>query len=650
MKSNRALLGITLGTLGLNAQANTDPATWLWVDSSENANQATSTTHNAHFTRDGTPISLTNINERLNQGLLESFYAEVPEGVKVRQALLDNTFNNISVKPDFAGTVAARVSFLNEGAGYRNSLGYFLFPTATPPTADTIDNIEHVVIFPNASKQGSGGGLTQGDQVDLKINIPAGYTLGFFIASNHWNGWYGGQKSNFLFDQPFYTLPELNPTVGLGNKYHVIFRDTLSQADDLSDIGFFAYGFEDIKTSGGDKDFNDLIFHVEVTPYSGIDNLEKAFKVTSVKDTQFAKQGKIAFEDNWPVKGDYDFNDAVIAYDLTKIVTTQEVTTEGTTETVDVISSLAIKYDIEAIGATYRNGIGLTLPNITLDNIESLYLTKIHQGNTIAKYSFEDGAFGTNTVSTFGYPDYTYPLILESEDNRVIITLAENLFEELSVYQPGEPLAESVTCMFNTSYDPGIACPTNTTANSWELEVTFKQESDTWVAADSALTHINYDHFMFATEKGNPAEAMVLHRFERIHSDFDWFRLWQEAMQPGASWVGPGRNLEIHLSEFSGTQWFESAGSFRDLGPSYSAIYAVDADLNAPFNVTDQRLPWVLDLPIDWLHPVESRDMNDAYPTFVDWLTTPELHTDWYKEQRNNEYIYSRQEGQNNAQ
>lgn len=650
MNTNKALLGIALGILGLNAQANTDPSTWLWVDSSDDVEKPTSTSHNIHFTRDGVPLSLVNINERLNQDLLDSFYTDVPEGIKVRQELLDNTFNNISVKPDFTGVVEARVSFLNEGAGYRNSLGYFIYPTATPPTKENIADIEHVVIFPNASKVGSGGGLLQGDQVDLKLQIPAGYTLGFFIASNHWDGWYGGQKSNFVFGQPFYTLPELNPSVGLGNKYHVIFRDTLSQSDDLADIGFFAYGFEDIRTNGGDKDFNDLIFHVEVNPYSGIDNLEKALKVSSIKDTELSKQGKIAFEDNWPVKGDYDFNDAVISYDLTKTITTQEVDDGGNTETIDIISSLAIDYNIEAIGATYRNGIALSLPNIRLDNIETLSLTKFNQNKTIAKYTYQNGEFGTNRVPIFGYPDYSYPLALNSEEDRLIITLAENLFEELSLYQPDIPLAESVQCMYNTSYDTGTACPTNTTANSWQLEITFKQEPDMWVTADDAMTHINYDHFMFATEKGNPNEDSIFHRFERLHSGFDWFGQWKLAMQPNSIWVGPGRNLEIHLSEFSGTQFFERDGSFRDLGQFNSLSYIVDADINSPFNVTEQRLPWVLDLPLDWLHPIENRDINDAYPTFVDWLIAPESHSDWYQKQRQNEYIFSRQEGQNNAQ
>lgn len=211
----------------MNVAASTDPNSWVWVDSSEDLEVSTTDTHQDHYTRMGAPLRMTNINEQLNEFLLDGFYALVPEGQRVSSALLENTFNNISVKPDFVGTVDVKVAFLNEGAGYKNSLGYFIYETDNPPTQATIEDVQHVIIFPNSSRNRSGGELRQGDQVDLKINLPAGHSIGFFIASNNWDGWYGGQKTNLLFGQPFYTLTDLNPTVGLGNKYHVLFSLSL---------------------------------------------------------------------------------------------------------------------------------------------------------------------------------------------------------------------------------------------------------------------------------------------------------------------------------------------------------------------------------------------------------------------------------------
>lgn len=95
----------------MNASASTDPNSWVWVDSSEDINVSTAATHQEHYTRMGTPVRMSNINDQLNEFLLDGFYALVPEGKKVSSTLLENTFNNISVKPDFEGTVDVKVAF-----------------------------------------------------------------------------------------------------------------------------------------------------------------------------------------------------------------------------------------------------------------------------------------------------------------------------------------------------------------------------------------------------------------------------------------------------------------------------------------------------------------------------------------------------------
>lgn len=628
----------------MNVAASTDPNSWVWVDSSEDLEVSTTDTHQDHYTRMGAPLRMTNINEQLNEFLLDGFYALVPEGQRVSSALLENTFNNISVKPDFVGTVDVKVAFLNEGAGYKNSLGYFIYETDNPPTQATIEDVQHVIIFPNSSRNRSGGELRQGDQVDLKINLPAGHSIGFFIASNNWDGWYGGQKTNLLFGQPFYTLTDLNPTVGLGNKYHVLFSDTLSTSSDVEDVGFFAYGFEDIRTNGGDKDFNDLIFNVEVSPLAAIAQLEDVIQIKSVNDIEYTKAGKVAFEDNWPMQGDYDFNDAVIAYDAKKVVTTKEVTINDETTYVDIMKSLDINYEIEAIGATFRNGIALSLPQIGLGHIDSILLKKTnHDGRTVAQYRYQDGEFSSNDVEMNGFSNYTFPLALETESDRMIITLSENLFEELSHYR-ADSLADSTRCMYRTSQDGGVSCPAGTTTNRWSLSINFKQDDsqqDTWLRATNILEETNYDHFMFASEKGNPEQEVSHFRFERILGSYPWFTKWLAGNPAYNNLTGPGRNLEIHLSEYSGTDYFEAEGSYRD-GQAFagSVDYVVDASLLRPFNVTEKSLPWVLDLPANWQHPIESQDIAKAYPDFINWLNTPAEYANWYKQNIKSQFIF----------
>ncbi len=71
--------------------------------------------------------------------------------------------------------------------------------------------------------------------------------------------------------------------------------------------------------------------------------------------------GTIAFEDLWPRKGDYDFNDLVISYRVTVYLGCE--------------NSKAIKMKIDlailAIGAGYKNGFGIELP-ISKDLVESV--------------------------------------------------------------------------------------------------------------------------------------------------------------------------------------------------------------------------------------------------------------------------------------
>jgi len=61
--------------------------------------------------------------------------------------------------------------------------------------------------------------------------------------------------------------------------------------------------------------------------------------------------GTLAFEDNWPVRGDYDFNDLVVAYHVV-----QYRNPAG-----DVVA-MEMFLRPDAAGAGYPNGLGISLP------------------------------------------------------------------------------------------------------------------------------------------------------------------------------------------------------------------------------------------------------------------------------------------------
>lgn len=86
------------------------------------------------------------------------------------------------------------------------------------------------------------------------------------------------------------------------------------------------------------------------------------------------QDGTLAFEDLWPAKGDYDFNDVVINYSLQKV-----------TNAANNVVELFGKFVLRASGAGYHNGFGFQLDGITPTKVTSI------SGNSISAstiYSF----------------------------------------------------------------------------------------------------------------------------------------------------------------------------------------------------------------------------------------------------------------------
>ena len=72
-------------------------------------------------------------------------------------------------------------------------------------------------------------------------------------------------------------------------------------------------------------------------------------------------QGTLAFEDNWPAKADYDFNDVVVDYNINTVTNAQN-------QVVEVIGTFTLK----ASGANFNNGFGFQLDNIAPNKITSV--------------------------------------------------------------------------------------------------------------------------------------------------------------------------------------------------------------------------------------------------------------------------------------
>ncbi len=182
------------------------------------------------------------------------FQSEALPGILklANQSLSEKTttsnFNSIALDPSklvLAQDATVRVYFLNEGAGYRNSLG--IATTGGGPLGP-----DAALIFPDASSSDGYGGtnasvrtssepLAAGDFVDLG-RYGAGTALDFFLIANG----AAGSKTFFSTDQ------SLN-------------RDGIVHAVSLAPDGsaYLIIGFEDL-LGGGDRDYNDILIAVEI--------------------------------------------------------------------------------------------------------------------------------------------------------------------------------------------------------------------------------------------------------------------------------------------------------------------------------------------------------------------------------------------------
>lgn len=172
-----------------------------------------------------------------------------PECVDNRTTHPELFATNVSNRIVLSKESEVYITFIAEGAGWRNTLGYYTYNENSPPTS--IAELSKTVLFPNVSQIDDGGGLATGDMVQVGTGkFPAGTVIGFYLVAQGW-------KNGMTVAGRYTDYTDFNFNVGK-YKQHTIFKERT--CDDL------VLTFEDIDysdtPSNGDFDYNDILFTI----------------------------------------------------------------------------------------------------------------------------------------------------------------------------------------------------------------------------------------------------------------------------------------------------------------------------------------------------------------------------------------------------
>lgn len=356
----------------------------------------------------GVPAYLTLSRDVVTQDLLDLVANSLPEGYPVPEHNPQYIAESISADTRLIDSAEVWVTFVHEGAGYRNVLGYYTYDLSNPPSSvNDIDSLR--IVFPNVSFHNSGGGLHTGDKVYLGSFSP-NTGIGWFLVPNAWSSSqqrvrYPGTGSIKFSDK------DLNDFTTSEHRSHVVLLK-----DNAREL--LLLGMEDIDRPAGDRDFNDAVFYVTATPYSAVDTTGVAVAKTAEGEDDDNDEvinanddypgdpnrafdlhipgenayGTVAYEDLWPYRGDYDMNDMVIDYNYHLI-----------TNTANRVVELEATFIIKALGAGMSSGFGIVFDvpasevsqvtgTIVLDNRVSLTGSGVEAGQSKAVViAFDDG-------------------------------------------------------------------------------------------------------------------------------------------------------------------------------------------------------------------------------------------------------------------
>lgn len=335
----------------------------------------------------GVPNYLDNHRDVINAGFLSRINNSLPESQPVPTYHPDYIASTAQSTISLTQKADLWMTFVHEGAGYKNTIGYYAYNKNNPPTS--LSDISKInIVFPNFSYQNSGGGLISGDKVYLG-SFGTDTIIGFVLLSNAYNSSNSTVGNGYY---QYYSDDEFNPESSSSLKAHnVVLWDSTEQK--------LVIGFEDLnRGSWCDNDFNDAIFYISSNPGNAIgSNNANVTALESDNDNDGVGNssddypndgslatnsfypsnnlfGHLAFEDLWPTRGDFDFNDLIVGYKYNTIKNSN-----------NMVAEVDAEIFVNAVGGSYQNGFGFELP------IPSSFVQSVTGNNLSGNYIHQNG-------------------------------------------------------------------------------------------------------------------------------------------------------------------------------------------------------------------------------------------------------------------
>ncbi|MGL1902941.1 MAG: LruC domain-containing protein [Fibrobacterales bacterium] len=308
--------------------------------------------------------------------------------------------------PSFKDEIWAH--FMHTGAGYNNAFGYYWYKKSENPTG-ALALVNKVSLFDEISGfygiKWSAPKALVGTVTDFKTRLADAndeIVIGFWLHSDYEQGNKPGNP--IWYSNTQYNVDEH----GAAQEFHHVSFPSLSDPSEV------VLGIEDQTLPNSDRDFNDLVFIVDL-----LRDVQSGCEIDPTtcircQDLPYNKESRLAFEDKYPIYGDFDYNDVVVDVDYT--VTTRQCNIEVGGQIFPIIDaayglayapqlvSASIDVTPVANGAEYALGFGIALDiagaTTTVDNAASSVI--VNGSETIIEFfDFIRGEFSPVASTIF---------------------------------------------------------------------------------------------------------------------------------------------------------------------------------------------------------------------------------------------------------